>query len=106
MAMLQNSFGWLQSLLNRISGTPRNSLYSLLHRGGEHPVVRKLSWRQRWQLKLGYWFGLPIAAFVSLIEAVTRQGGTIAVSATLGRALTPNAIATVVDESTVHPALA
>jgi hypothetical protein len=90
MAMLQNSFGWLQSILNRVSGTPRNSLYSLLHRGGEHPVVQNLSMRQRLKLKLGYWFGLPLAAAVSLYEAAAGQGGTITVTATLGRAPMPN----------------
>ena len=106
MAMLQNSFGWLQSILNRVSGTPRNSLYSLLHRGGEHPVVKSLSRRQRLQLKLGYWIGLPIAAVVSLLEAATGQGGTIAVTATLGRVSTPNPIATIIESSSLQPALA
>ena len=90
MAMLQNSFCWLQSILNRISGTPRNSLYSLLHRGGEHPVVQNLSMWQRQKLKLGYWLGLPLAAAVSLYEAAAGQGGTITVTATLGRATMPN----------------
>ncbi len=105
MAMLQNSFGWLQSILNRVSGTPRNSLYSLLHRGGEHPVVKSLSRRQRLQLKLGYWLGLPIAAVVSLFEAATGQGGTIAVTATLGRVSTPNPIVTIIESSSLQPAL-
>ncbi len=106
MAMLQNSFGWLQSFLNRVSGTPRNSLYSMLHRGGEHPVVKNLSRWQRCQLKFGYWLGLPIAAAVSLLEAATRQGGTIAITATLGRVSTPNAVATMNDHPSVRPALA
>lgn len=104
MAMLQNSFGWLQSILNRISSTPRNSLYSLLHRGGEHPVVKSLSRLQRWQLKFGYWVGLPIAACISLLETVTRQGGTIAVTATLGRAATPNAVVTNAQPLAAQPA--
>lgn len=104
MAMLQNSFGWLQSLLNRISGTPRNSLYSLLHRGGEHPVVKSLSALQRWQLKLGYWFDLPVAAAVSLLEAGLRQGGTIAVTATLGATSTSDAI--VAEQPATQPAIA
>jgi len=62
----------------------------LLHRGGEHPVVQNLSMRQRLKLKLGYWFGLPLAAAVSLYEAAAGQGGTITVTATLGRAPMPN----------------
>lgn len=106
LAMLQNSFGWLQSILNRFSGTPRNSLYSLLHRGGEHPVVQSLSRWQRCKLKLGYWLGLPIAAAVSLLEAATQQGGTIAVTATLGRATTPTAVVTTVEQSNSQPAVA
>ena len=99
MAMLQNSFGWLQSMLNRVSNTPRNSLYSLLHRGGEHPVVQSLSMWQRVKLKLGYWTGLPIAAAVSLFEAAAGQGGTIAVTATLGRATMPNAVVTTAERA-------
>jgi ubiquinone/menaquinone biosynthesis C-methylase UbiE len=106
LALLQNSFGWLQSLLNRTSGTPRNSLYSLLHRGGEHPVVQSLSRRQRWQLKLGYWLGLPIATAISLFEAATRRGGTIAVTATLTGTGTPNPIAAEFEQRSVEPVLA
>jgi ubiquinone/menaquinone biosynthesis C-methylase UbiE len=105
LAMLQNSFGWLQSILNRVSGTPRNSLYSLLHRGGEHPVVQSLSRWQRCKLKLGYWLGLPIAAAVSLLEAATQQGGTIAVTATLGRAATSNAVVTIAEHPATQPAI-
>lgn len=106
LALLQNSFGWLQSILNRTSGTPRNSLYSLLHRGGEHPVVQSLSRRQRWQLKLGYWLGLPVATAIGLFEAATRRGGTIAVTATLGRATTPTAVATIAEPRVAETALA
>ena len=45
---------------------------------------------QRQKLKLGYWLGLPLAAAVSLYEAAAGQGGTITVTATLGRATMPN----------------
>lgn len=106
LALLQNSFGWLQSLLNGFSGTPRNSLYSLLHRGGDHPVVQSLSKRQRWQLKLGYWFGLPIAAAGSLFEAATQRGGTIAVTATLGETVKSHREFTCPDSLAAQPALA
>lgn len=104
LALLQNSFGWLQSILNRVSDTSRNALYSLLHRGGEHPVLRNLSRRQKLKLKLGYWFGLPIAAAISLLEAATQRGGTIAVTATLGTAATPNAVSTATEPTTAQPA--
>jgi ubiquinone/menaquinone biosynthesis C-methylase UbiE len=106
LAMLQNSFGWLQSILNRVSGTPRNSLYSLLHRGGEHPVVQSLSRWQRCRLKIGYWLGLPIAAAVSLLEAATQQGGTIAVTATLGRSTTPTAVVATAEQPTAATTIA
>lgn len=82
-ALLQNPFGWLQSWLNRLTNAPRNSLYSLLHRGGEHPDLRHMNWRQRAVLKTGYRLGLPIAVAMSMLEAMRYQGGTIAVSARL-----------------------
>lgn len=103
LALLQNSFGWLQSFLNRISGTPRNSLYSLLHRGGEHPVVQRLSGRQRWKLRLGYCLGLPVAAAISLAEAATQRGGTMAVTATLGTKASPNAATETVEPEIAQP---
>ncbi|MHC4880238.1 MAG: class I SAM-dependent methyltransferase, partial [Planctomycetota bacterium] len=82
-ALLQNPFGWLQSWLNRVTDAPRNSLYSLLHRGGQHPDLRQMTWRQRTSLKTCYRLGLPVAACISILEALRQQGGTIAVSATL-----------------------
>lgn len=106
LALLQNSFGWLQSLLNEFSGTPRNSLYSLLHRGGDHPVVQSLSKQQRWQLKLGYWLGLPVAAAGSFIEAAAQRGGTIAVTAALGETVKSRRESTCPDSIAAQPALA
>lgn len=92
LAMLQNSFGWLQSLLNRTTDTPRNSLYSLLHRGGEHPVLHDLPRLQRLTLKLGYWAGLPVAALITLLEAMAGSGGTIAVTASQVPLGTPQSV--------------
>lgn len=83
-AALQNPFGWLQSAFNRSSGSPRNCLYSLLHRGGEHEDVQSLSSAKRILYKAAFAAGLPIAAAVSLLEAAFGRGGTIAVTAELG----------------------
>ncbi|MDA0587981.1 MAG: class I SAM-dependent methyltransferase [Planctomycetota bacterium] len=83
-AALQNPFGWLQSAFNRASGSPRNSLYSLLHRGGDHEDARSLSPAKRFLFKAAFAVGLPIAAAVSLLEAALGEGGTIAVTAELG----------------------
>lgn len=83
-AALQNPFGWLQSWFNQASQSPRNCLYSLLHRGGEHADARNLGAARRFLCKAAFAAGLPIAAAVSLLEAAFRRGGTIAVTAEMG----------------------
>ena len=80
-ALLQNPFGWLQSVLNMATRCPRNSLYSLLHRGGQHPDVKTMTRRQRMGLRLAYLLGLPIALGLSVVESLARRGGTMAVTA-------------------------
>ena len=67
-----------------MSGSPRNSLYSLLHRGGDHEDARSLSPTKRFLFKAAFAAGLPIAAAVSFLEAAFSRGGTIAVTAELG----------------------
>jgi hypothetical protein len=86
-ALLQNPFGWLQSWLNSISDAPRNSLYTMLHRGNSSES-KCLSARQRILLRTAYLLGLPIAGAVSLAEAACRRGGTIALTAQLGKPAT------------------
>ena len=81
-AALQNPFGWLQSWFNRVSHAPRNCLYSLLHRDGDHEDVRQLSPVRRLLFKAALAIGLPIAGLLSLVEAAAGRGGTIAVTAT------------------------
>ena len=81
-ALLQNPFGWLQSVLNRLTGTPRNSLYSLLHRR-DAGLGQALSGTQRALLRAAYWFGLPVAGLLSVLEALRHEGGTIAMVAEL-----------------------
>lgn len=103
-ALLQNPFGWLQSWLNRHTDSPRNSLYSLLHRGGDHPDVQSLSWKQRAILKAGYHLGLPVAGLLSLFEAAMRSGGTIAVTAELSNLQTVDQLLPVGGLSEFQPA--
>ena len=86
-ALLQNPFGWLQSWLNRLSDAPRNSLYTMLHRGSGGESTN-LSSRQRFLLRTVYLLGLPIAGAVSLAEAAFRSGGTIALTAQPGKPAT------------------
>lgn len=76
-ALLQNPFGWLQSVLNRCSNTPRNALYSLLHRYGDQHCNGTLHPVAKLALRAAYWCGLPIAGAISCLEALARRGGTI-----------------------------
>lgn len=80
-ALLQNPFGWLQSLLNRFTSTPRNSLYTLLHQSSGAADACGLTARQRFMLRAAYWLGLPVAGLLSAAEAMFRAGGTITVIA-------------------------
>lgn len=80
-ALLQNPFGWLQSALNRWTDYPRNSLYSLLHKGTQHPDIKTMPRLARLALRLTFLFGLPVAVALSLTESLSRRGGTIAVTA-------------------------
>lgn len=82
-ALLQNPFGWLQSWLNRTTDAPRNSLYTLLHRGDAADATGMTAGQRR-LLRAAYLLGLPVAGAVSLAEAMFRSGGTIAVTAQLG----------------------
>ena len=83
-SLRQNPFGWLQSLLNRIPGIPRNALYVLLHERAPDappPFTRRL----RVALRLAYWFGMPIAGAFSIVTALLRTGATIHVVASKPR---------------------
>lgn len=83
-AALQNPFGWLQSWFNQVSDSPRNCLYSLLHRGGDHEDARRLGVVKRMLYKAAFVAGLPIATAVSLVEAACGRGGTVVVRAETG----------------------
>jgi 2-polyprenyl-3-methyl-5-hydroxy-6-metoxy-1,4-benzoquinol methylase len=87
-ALLQNPFGWLQSWLNKNSQTPRNSLYSLLHRRGEHEDLNRISRSKQRLMRAAYYLGLPIAGVVSVAAAASKQGGTIAMVADLPKLIT------------------
>ncbi|MFP6765893.1 MAG: class I SAM-dependent methyltransferase, partial [Planctomycetaceae bacterium] len=81
-AALQNPFGWLQSWFNRMSASPRNRLYSLLHRGGNHDDVQQLNPIRKLLFKVAFAIGLPVAGLLSCVEAGAGRGGTITVTAT------------------------
>jgi len=75
-SLRQNPFGWLQSALNKLTKLPRNGLYVLLQRrpADQSPPY---SSRQRFQMLLAWWIGMPCALILSILEAIFRQGATI-----------------------------
>jgi len=79
-SLRQNPFGWIQSLLNRVSWLPRNGLYTVLHeRGrGEAPpytvAIRALLWALLILLA-------PAALVATLLAVLARSGATVHVVA-------------------------
>jgi SAM-dependent methyltransferase len=76
----QNPFGWLQSALNRLPGSRRNALYTLL-KVGQKSASPDLCPATQTLLKLAYWLGMPIAGALSVAEAILRRGGSVCVTA-------------------------
>jgi 2-polyprenyl-3-methyl-5-hydroxy-6-metoxy-1,4-benzoquinol methylase len=79
-SLRQNPFGWIQSSLNRRDDLPRNGLYTLLHRRppGEPPPFDS---RMRRRLVTAALVRLPLAAVLSVAEALLRTGATVHVVA-------------------------
>jgi 2-polyprenyl-3-methyl-5-hydroxy-6-metoxy-1,4-benzoquinol methylase len=79
-SLRQNPFGWIQSLLNRCQGMPRNALYTLLH--GRAPGARA-PFDGRTRLRLWVWLLLasPLALLATLVEPALRSGATVHVVA-------------------------
>jgi SAM-dependent methyltransferase len=74
-SLRQNPFGWVQSILNRISQLPRNGLYSLLkRRGGGAPVCGPVG---RFVLLSAYWLGMPVACVQSVVDALLGNGASV-----------------------------
>lgn len=81
---VQNTFGWLQTLLNR-SGLQRNLLYDLLkNRRLKTNIVRKTRALNFIAMILLLPLFVPLALLLSLFEAAVRRGGTIELHATKG----------------------
>jgi SAM-dependent methyltransferase len=80
-SLRQNPFGWVQSLLNRSSREPRNSLYSWLLHGGRDPDVRTPFWTRVRHL-LEFAVGMPPATGLEVVAATFRRGATVHLIAT------------------------
>jgi SAM-dependent methyltransferase len=79
-SLRQNPFGWIQSILNRIPGLPRNGLYTLLHRRGRDEVPAHGA-SQRALLWLSSILLVPFAVAATAVETLVRNGATIHVVA-------------------------
>ena len=75
-SLRQNPFGWIQSVLNRFGGLPRNGVYTLLHRrsaGAAPPFdARARFWLWFWLV-----LGTPLALLATLLETLFRSGATV-----------------------------
>jgi 2-polyprenyl-3-methyl-5-hydroxy-6-metoxy-1,4-benzoquinol methylase len=79
-SLRQNPFGWMQSVLNRFTGLPRNGLYELLHR---RPAGGALPFDARTRFWLRFWLvvGAPFGLLATIIEVIARSGATVHVVA-------------------------
>ncbi len=73
----QNTFGWVQSALNRFRWLPRNGLYTLLQSHSGSAIRRPT----RCLLRLAYWLGMPPALALSVLTAGSHSGATVTVVA-------------------------
>jgi SAM-dependent methyltransferase len=76
-SLRQNPFGWVQSALNKFNRLPRNGLYTLLKSSArtapDYPLAARIIFR------LAYWFGMPVACAMSVIEAGLRDGASVCI---------------------------
>lgn len=79
-SLRQNPFGWVQSLMNRLSSLPRNGLYTLLHRRSPGETPPYAATTRCW---LWCWLALatPIGFALTLLETALRRGATVHVVA-------------------------
>lgn len=73
---IQNVFGWIQSLLNRVPGLETNCLYNLLHRRSRDTYRKFVQPRFFIQLVLAVLI-TPLSLLLSLAEGLALNGGTI-----------------------------
>jgi 2-polyprenyl-3-methyl-5-hydroxy-6-metoxy-1,4-benzoquinol methylase len=75
-SLRQNPFGWIQSVLNRFGGLPRNGVYTLLHRRSDG-AAPPFDARTRFWLWLWLVLGTPLAVLATLLETLFRSGATV-----------------------------
>jgi 2-polyprenyl-3-methyl-5-hydroxy-6-metoxy-1,4-benzoquinol methylase len=75
-SLRQNPFGWMQSVLNRFPGLPRNGLYTLLH---YRSAGASLPFAARTRFWLRFWLvaGAPLGLLATVIETIARSGATV-----------------------------
>ncbi|HVJ87536.1 MAG TPA: class I SAM-dependent methyltransferase, partial [Caulifigura sp.] len=77
-SLRQNPFGWVQSVLNRLPGLPRNGLYELLHnhrQRSQFPLAVKLV------LWMAFVAGMPLGLAIEVVAAALKRGATVHVVA-------------------------
>ena len=75
-SLIQNSFGWMQSILNQIPGLEINYLYNLLHNHPEGSSLRLVNPIAITHVICAALI-LPLALALTLAEGIARKGGTI-----------------------------
>jgi SAM-dependent methyltransferase len=75
-SLRQNPFGWMQSVMNRFPGLPRNGLYALLHRRGTDDA-QPFDARTRFWLRFWLVVGAPLGLLATVIETIARSGATV-----------------------------
>ena len=75
-SMRQNPFGWVQSALNKWGLGSRNALYLSLH-SAPLQTPRPISATRHLWLRAAFLIWMPLGLFLSALEALFRQGGTI-----------------------------
>jgi len=79
-SLRQNPFGWIQSVLNRIPGLPRNGLYTMLHRRGRNGAPPHTAGQRALLWALAALLA-PMAMVATLLETLVRNGATVHVVA-------------------------
>jgi 2-polyprenyl-3-methyl-5-hydroxy-6-metoxy-1,4-benzoquinol methylase len=79
-SLRQNPFGWMQSVLNRVRGLPRNGLYLLLH---QRSPGEPLPFDAPTRFWLRFWLlvGAPLGLLATIVETIARSGATVHVVA-------------------------
>jgi len=75
-SLRQNPFGWVQSVLNRFAGLPRNGLYELMHRRSSGEPL-PFDARTRFWLRFWLILGAPLGLLATVVETIARSGATV-----------------------------